>query len=69
MHDKRDNADVEAEFEDLANDFISEAEDVSCSPAQFKNGLETILDTLRIRLDQVKNELPEDDEPTDEEED
>ena len=50
------------DFERIAQEAIQEAEQVKCSLSDFRDGLKTMVEALRLRLEQVNDELAEDEE-------
>lgn len=48
---------TEMEFQQMAEDLISEAEAVECSLHEFADGLESILHDVKERLELVRDEL------------
>jgi hypothetical protein len=53
------NKDIEGQFEELAANFIEEAEEIDCSKPDFAQGLELLIEKLQERLGSVRDEIGE----------
>lgn len=51
------HADLDIKFEEVAHHAIEEASDIECSLCEFQEGLAVMLEAIRIRIQEVKDEI------------